>query len=96
MPSDPAETPPDAVVWAICPHIRRWSDSNWNEYASEHQQCDRCPESETIDGYDTVCPWRCDAELAARAALEALANMKLAAARQAAVQESGRSNEKTT
>src|SRR5258708_12070278 len=41
----PNDIPPDEVIWAICPHIRRWSDPNWNEYASK--TCDHCPESET-------------------------------------------------
>ena len=69
---EPKETVPDAVVWAICPHITRWSDSNWHEYAPESQRCHRCPESETIDGYEVVCPWRGDAEEAAKAVLQVL------------------------
>jgi hypothetical protein len=64
----------DAVVWAVCPHITRWSDSNWHEYAPESQRCRHCPESETIDGHEVVCPWRCDAEDAAKAVLKALAD----------------------
>jgi hypothetical protein len=69
---EPSETVPDAVVWAICPHITRWSDSNWHEYAPESQRCHHCPESETIDGYEVVCPWRGDAEEAAKAVLQVL------------------------
>src|SRR5690349_8994255 len=57
--------------WAICPHIRRWSDPHFGEYASK--ECDRCPESETIEGHEVVGPERCLAEEAARAVLDVLA-----------------------
>jgi hypothetical protein len=70
--ASPNKPVPDAVVWAICPHIRRWSDPHWNEYASVHRKCDRCPESETIDGHELVCPWRVDAEHAAKAVMAEL------------------------
>jgi hypothetical protein len=62
----------DSVVWPICPHIARWSDSNCHEYAPESQRCHHCPESETIDGHEVVCPWRGDAEEAAKAVLKVL------------------------
>jgi hypothetical protein len=67
---DPGQSVPDAVVWALCPHIRRWSDPHWNEYAEK--TCDRCPETWTHGEHEVVCPYRCDAEAAARAALPAL------------------------
>jgi hypothetical protein len=82
--ASPNEPVPDAVVWAICPHIRRWSDPHWSEYASVHRKCDRCSESETIDGHELVCPWRFDAENAAKAVMtevEALAGKNHASGR---------------
>jgi hypothetical protein len=76
VPAETDEATFDAITWAICPHICRWSDPNWHEYAPQHRSCDLCPESETIGGYDTTCPWRHDAEEAAKAVLQAMAVVK--------------------
>lgn len=46
----------DAITWAICPHIRRWSDPYFSQYAS--QECQQCQESVDTEMGPIVAPCR--------------------------------------